>query len=70
MDEELQDLTDIVNSELCGILIPLAMAYKIPIRDLHPEILGVKYKEMLYNSLTEVPLVLGIDGMVIWLLPR
>lgn len=72
MDEDLQYLIDEVNGLLCGYKRPLAMAYTVPIPELHPDIVGLKHSEMYYNKQTEIPLVYWNDAgkMVIWLLPR
>ena len=72
MDEELQELINLVNAELCGERQPLAMAYKIPLAEIYDELVNTKYSELIYNTQTEVPLVIGTPagGMVIWLLPR
>ena len=72
MDEELKDLEDLVNAELCGTPIPLSMAYKIPMKDICDDILNLKFSELIYNPQTQNPWVHGcpVKGMVIWLLPR
>lgn len=70
--DELAYLISLVNAELCGEAIPLAMAYKVPYNELAPEITDLKYSELNYNKLTERVLVYATpsDGMVIWLLPK
>lgn len=72
MEEDLQTLIDEVNAKLCGEKKPLALAYKVPYNELVPEIIELKFSEMIFNILTEVAVVYVTpsDGMVIWLIPK
>ena len=72
MDDDLQSLIDQTNELLCGERRPLAMAYKVPYNELAPEIIDLKFSELIYNKLTERVIVYATpsDGMVIWLLPK
>jgi len=72
MDEDLQSLIDQTNALLCGEQQPLAMAELIPYNELAPEIMNVKFKEMIYNPRTERVLVHAtpFEGMVIWVIPK
>ena len=72
MDDDIQTLIDMVNAELCGELLPLAMAYRIPYNELLKEINEVKVSELIYDKLTESVWVYiaPVEGMVIWVLPK
>jgi len=72
MADDLQALIDMTNALLCGDQQPLAMAYKVPYNELAPEIIDLKFSELIYNKLTERVIVYATpsDGMVIWLLPK